>query len=827
MHRRRFALGAGAAIVLFATLIVAATSTATLIPTAATFTLRPGGHATESKSANIPALIPSSADVEIAFDTTGSMQPTIDQAKAQAIAIVNGVKAVVPDTQFAVTQFKDFCTTTAPTSGPGCTNPGGAVSPGDYPDYAVAQPMTSDATAVQAALNTFTASGGGLTSAEDYNLMFNNSYADATNAIGWRTGSRKFVIVFGDAEPHGAGTDGVPGCADTTVDPHNLHAPTELAGMNSNQRTLFMILQQFSTTTSASLACYQGLAAGAFTGSAGVVGAANLADQIVALIQNALSMVGNVHLTVLSATPAPANASWITLPAALGPVATPVDGLPLGNVDINVPPGTAAGTYHFVLRAMADGVPIGDQDLTIVVPQKMITLTPPTATNPVGTSHTVTANVFDTLGPYVGDTVTFAVSGGPAAVPSTGTATTDANGNATFTFSNTPPAAGTNTITATDDPAAPATATKTWVAPNATIQISPLTASNPLGTMHTLTGHVNVDSGNGLANAPDGTVISFSVVSGPGNFVGSTSCTTSGGTGSCTATITSATPGTTVVRAATDVTVLGVALHRATNDGLPGDSPDAQKTWLTPGANIQISPLTATNNTGTNHTLTGHVNVSPVGAGFVNAPDGTVISFSIVSGPGSFVGPTSCTTSGGTGSCNAVITSASAGTTVVRAATDVTVSGIALHRQTNDGLPGNSPDAQKIWVAPPPPPNCNLVSATPLLWPPNHRLQTVTLSTPQGGVSIVITGVTQDEPVNGTGDGDTSPDAFLTSPPSNSALLRVERAGPGDGRVYHLIFTATTTGGSCTGNAVTSVVHDQSGRPAIDSAPPSYNSLLP
>src|SRR5262249_16499868 len=322
-----FALGAGAAIVLFATLIVAATSTATLIPTAATFTLRPGGHATESKSANIPALIPSSADVEIAFDTTGSMQPTIDQAKAQALSIVNGVKAVVPDTQFAVVQFKDFCTPTAPTGGPGCTNPGGAVVPGDYPDYAVAQPMTADPAQVQTALNGLSASGGGITSAEDYNLMFNNSYADATNQIGWRTGSRKFVIVFGDAEPHGAGTDGVAGCADTTVDPHNLHAPTELAGMNANQRTLFMILQQFATTTSASLACYQGLAAGAFTGSQGVVGAANLADQIVALIQNALSMVGNVHLVVLSATPAPADASWITLPAAIGPIATPVDGV--------------------------------------------------------------------------------------------------------------------------------------------------------------------------------------------------------------------------------------------------------------------------------------------------------------------------------------------------------------------------------------------------------------------------------------------------------------------------------------------------------------------
>ena len=34
-----------------------------------------------------------------------------------------------------------------------------------------------------------------------YNLVFHKSYADAT--IGWRTGTRKFVVVISDAQPHG------------------------------------------------------------------------------------------------------------------------------------------------------------------------------------------------------------------------------------------------------------------------------------------------------------------------------------------------------------------------------------------------------------------------------------------------------------------------------------------------------------------------------------------------------------------------------------------------------------------------------------------------
>ena len=92
----------------------------------------------------------------------------------------------------------------------------------------------------------------------------------------------------------------------------------------------------------------------------------------------------------------------------------------------------------------------------------------------------------------------------------------------------------------------------------------------------------------------------------------------------------------------------------------------------------------------------------------------------------------------------------------------------------------------------------------------------------------MIDGITQDEPVNGVADGNTSPDGFLSSPLSNKAKVRAERAGTGDGRVYRLHFTATDThGGTCSGTATVSVPHDKSGAAAIDSAPPSYNSLLP
>ena len=47
----------------------------------------------------------------------------------------------------------------------------------------------------------------------------------------------------------------------------------------------------------------------------------------------------------------------------------------------------------------------------------------------------------------------------------------------------------------------------------------------------------------------------------------------------------------------------------------------------------------------------------------------------------------------------------------------------------------------------------------------------------------------QDEPVNGLGDGDTAPDASGIG--TSTVQIRSERADNGDGRVYHISFTAT------------------------------------
>ena len=121
------------------------------------------------------------------------------------------------------------------------------------------------------------------------------------------------------------------------------------------------------------------------------------------------------------------------------------------------------------------------------------------------------------------------------------------------------------------------------------------------------------------------------------------------------------------------------------------------------------------------------------------------------------------------------------------------------------------------------PPGCATVAPSrATLWPPNHKLRTITLTgatdPDSDPVAITITGVTQDEPVDGRGDGNTSPDAVL-GPAAGQARLRAERAGGGDGRVYTIAFTAKDpSGASCSGSVTVSVPHDRGGT-AVDSNP--------
>ncbi len=79
------------------------------------------------------------------------------------------------------------------------------------------------------------------------------------------------------------------------------------------------------------------------------------------------------------------------------------------------------------------------------------------------------------------------------------------------------------------------------------------------------------------------------------------------------------------------------------------------------------------------------------------------------------------------------------------------------------------------------------------------------------------TTLTQDEPVNGLADGDTTLDAGPARPPPDQAQIRAERSGKGDGRVYRLAVTGMDRRRrSCTTVVTVGLPHQQKGR-AVDS----------
>ena len=124
------------------------------------------------------------------------------------------------------------------------------------------------------------------------------------------------------------------------------------------------------------------------------------------------------------------------------------------------------------------------------------------------------------------------------------------------------------------------------------------------------------------------------------------------------------------------------------------------------------------------------------------------------------------------------------------------------------------------------PPDCSGAYADPgCLWPPNHKFVDIGImgvTDPDGDpVTITITGITSDEPTASdkvSGGAKHAPDAYGVG--TDTASVRAERSGNGDGRVYEISFTAAdASGAACSGTVTVNVPHDQSDKscPAVDS----------
>lgn len=124
------------------------------------------------------------------------------------------------------------------------------------------------------------------------------------------------------------------------------------------------------------------------------------------------------------------------------------------------------------------------------------------------------------------------------------------------------------------------------------------------------------------------------------------------------------------------------------------------------------------------------------------------------------------------------------------------------------------------------PPNISQAYASrECLWPPNHKMVDISImgvtDPDDDPITITITGITSDEATaseKGAGGAKHAPDADGVG--TDTASVRAERSGSGDGRVYVISFTASDgEGGVAEGSVEVSVPHDKSKKDcsAIDS----------
>lgn len=225
----------------------------------------------------------------------------------------------------------------------------------------------------------------------------------------------------------------------------------------------------------------------------------------------------------------------------------------------------------------------------------------------------------------------------------------------------------------------------------------------------------------------------------------------------------------TCVPASGSTFALGTALVQCTSTDLHGNT-----------AHASFS-VTVQDTTPPALTLPSNITVEATG------PSGAVVTFTasavdLVDGPR----PVTCTPA--------------SGSTFPLGTTTVQCSASDLHGNTANG-------SFTVTVHDTTPPTVSSTTATPnTLWPPNHQMVDVTVAvvasdTVDPNPTSQIVSVSSNQPINGTGDGDTAPDWIITGP--LTLQLRSERAATGGQRIYTITvatsdFSGNTTTTTCT-----------------------------
>lgn len=344
------------------------------------------------------------------------------------------------------------------------------------------------------------------------------------------------------------------------------------------------------------------------------------------------------------------------------------------------------------------------------------------------------------------------------------------------------------------------------------VSLTPSDATNDVGTQHTVTANVSDRNGPVAGGNVLFTVSGANTASGSG---------TTNASGDATFMYTGTTAGDDTITACYDKDNSGTC-----DSGEP--TATATKHWIVRNANLSVvktGPALVQDGGSITYTVA-VTNNGPATAQSVVMTDAIP---SEITGAAATPSQGSCS---GSFTCNlGDIASGSTATVTITGTVSTSSSSVSntASASSNNPDPDGSNNSSTTTATVNHAPSCTGTSAGPDLWPPNHKWvwRTITGVTDVDGnpVTVTITGIRQDEPTNGLGDGDTAVDGQIGS--GNSFAVRAERSGTGDGRVYHVYFTGTDgAGGSCTGSATIGVPHDQGPKGGPIDGGPLYNSLV-
>lgn len=337
---------------------MAAAPAITIQPDTNTLTLNPGDTVDETITVTIPKHSgPAKADVYFLADTTGSMGGILSAVKAGAANVLSALGGLGVDMAFGVGNYKDFAA-------------------GDPYAFQHQVSPTNVAATVHAAIHAWSAAGGG-DLPEGELFAFDSLAVPPGGAIGWRAGSKRIIVWFGDAPGHDPICSAVSGAATIT----EASVAAKLAAQNITVLAISTAnpgLDGDPKTGATGYVAQCGLPGGTpgqgtriATSTGGVfaagIHAGNIVNTIISLVSGAVSGIQNVKL-VPAAAVAPFVAS-IAPTGGYGPLSGDQDHTLKFDVTFTgIPCKPDARVVAGTMDVVADGAVVASKKVQITVP---------------------------------------------------------------------------------------------------------------------------------------------------------------------------------------------------------------------------------------------------------------------------------------------------------------------------------------------------------------------------------------------------------------------------------------------------------------------------